>query len=142
MSEWRAQTQSLSFVKKNRICACLSAMLAARCQCAACQTAKRGLYPPDTRTNTRKFFPHFNGSPLELPTSERLSADRASSPFFVQSPSIFFFFFFSYRLAQRFWWLEVLVTDLQASPLQLEEARWILVRVDATFGFTLMEMTL
>ncbi len=96
-----AQTQSFSFVQKDRICACLFAMLAAWCQCAACQTAKRGLYPPDTHTNTCKSFPHFSGSSLELPTSERLSADRASSPFFVQSPSVFFFFFFSHCLAQK-----------------------------------------
>lgn len=136
MSEWRAQTQSLSFVQKDRIYACFSAALAARCQCAACQTAKQGLSPPDTRTQTRKSFPHFNGSPLHLQTSQKLSA---SSRFFVQSPSLCFF---SYSLAQGFWLLEVLVTDLQASPLQLGEAEWTLVRVDAKFNFTLMKMSL
>lgn len=139
MSEWRAQTQSLSFVQKDRIYACFSAALAVRCQCAACQTAKQCLYPPDTRTHTRKSFPHFNGSPLHLQTSQRLSADHASSRFFVQSPSLCFF---SYSLAQGFWLLEVLVTDLQASPLQLEEAVWTLVRADAKFNFTLMKMSL
>jgi len=33
--------------------ACFSAVLAARRQCAACQTAKQGLYTPDTRANTQ-----------------------------------------------------------------------------------------
>lgn len=83
MSEWRAQTQSLSFVQKDRICACFSAALAARRQCAACQTAKQGLYAPDTRANTRKSFPRFNDSPLDLQTSQ-----YASSRFFVLSPSL------------------------------------------------------
>lgn len=92
-----------------------------------------------TYTHTRKYFPHFNGSPLNLQTSQKLSADRASSQFFVQSPSLCFF---SYSLAQGFWLLEVPVTDLQASPLQLEEGVWTLVRVDAKFNFTLMKMGL
>lgn len=134
MSEWRAQTQSLSFVQKDRICACFSAALAARRQSAACQTAEQGLYPPDTRANTRKSFPRFNDSPLHLQTSQ-----YASSRFFVLSQSLCFF---SYSLAQGFGWLEVLVTDLQTSPLQLEEAVWTLVRVDAKFNFTLMKISL
>ncbi len=142
MSEWRAQTQSLSFVQKNRICACLSAMLAARCQCAACQTAKRGLYPPDTRTNTRKFFPHFNGSPLELPTSERLSADRASSPFFVQSPNVFFFLLFLIQISS-----EVLVARspchrLAGFTTSVRRGQMDISQGICHFSFTLMEMTL